>query len=299
MKRFFTLSFLFFTVALFAQNLIPDGSAEDVVECPTTLGNVDIYNSSWQAFRGSPDYFNDCSNGLGSDNPLGFQAPRTGEGYFGLITFSRNLMNAREYLGVQLLESLIIGQEYFLTFYVSKAHLDNNYNGASNNIGAFLMVENTLDPNEQGFIPNMSSFNENTIIEDTINWVEMSYQFIADQEYEFIAFGNFFDDSLTDTVRVGGETDGELRAYYYLDDFCLTTSPEGCDFTNSTNDQASLEVLIYPNPCFDKLYIEQMIPFEKVEIYKITGEIVESTRLKAKNQIKTFKYHNKFVFLTG
>jgi hypothetical protein len=51
MKRFFTLSFFLFSFVLFGQNLIPDGSAEDVDECPSSFGNIDGYTSSWQSFR--------------------------------------------------------------------------------------------------------------------------------------------------------------------------------------------------------------------------------------------------------
>jgi hypothetical protein len=288
MKRFFTFLFLFFSFAVLGQNLIPDGSAEVVVECPSSLGNIDIYTSSWQSFRGSPDYWHSCSTneGLGWDNSLGFQEPKTGEGYLGLITFSRNLNNAREYLGTELIEPLMIGEEYFLTFYVSKGHVDNNYNGASNNIGALFMTENFLFTDEQDPTPNFSTFNDIEIVEDTINWVEMSYQFIADSAYQFLAFGNFFDDSLTDTVRVGGETDGELRSYYYFDDFCLTTSLDGCDFTNSTNNQNAGDVSVYPNPCTNRLFIEQETQIELLEIYTPTGELLVSRNLRGINQAK-------------
>jgi hypothetical protein len=276
MKRFFTLAFLLTSFALFGQNLIPDPSAENFAECPTGLGILQTWNPNWQSFRGTPDYFNNCSNGLGSSNPLGYQEPRTGEGYLGLITFSRNLVNAREYLGVQLVEPLDIGQEYFLTFYVSKGHVDNNYNGASNNIGALFMTENFLSSSEQGPTPNFSSFNEIEIITDTVNWVEMSYQFVADSAYQFLAFGNFFDNSLTDTIRVGGETDGELRSYYYFDDFCLTTSQEGCDFTNATNDGTPLNARLYPNPCRNKLMIENSAPLDRILFYSLQGELLKS-----------------------
>jgi hypothetical protein len=285
MKRFFTLSFLLCSLALSGQNLIPDPSAEDFVECPKGLGILETWNPNWQSFRGTPDYFNNCSNGLGSHNPAGFQEPRTGEGYLGLFTFSKNLPNAREYIGVELTEPLIIGEEYFLTFYVSRAHQANTLNAASNNIGALLLVENNLNPNEQGPTPNFSTFNEIEIVQDTINWVEMSYQFIAEEAYQFLAFGNFFDDSLTDTLRVGGEPTGEITPYYFFDDFCLTTSPNGCDFTNSVLSQSDIAISVYPNPCSYKLYVEQEKPIERVEIYSVMGELLQTQNIQGSNRV--------------
>lgn len=150
MKRFFTFFFLFFSSAVFGQNLIPDGSAEDFVECPSTLGNVETYLSEWQSFRGSPDYWNSCSENplLGWDNSVGFQEPRTGNGYLGLVTFESGLGSVREYIGIDLIESTIVGETYFLTFYVSRAHQFNSFNLASNNIGALFMTENYLNPTE-------------------------------------------------------------------------------------------------------------------------------------------------------
>jgi hypothetical protein len=276
MKRFFTFSFILLSITLFGQNLIPDGSAENYLECPSNFGDIETWLPTWQSFRGSPDYFNSCSSGLGWDNDLGYQEPRTGEGYVGLVTFSRNLPNAREYIGVNLTQPLLVGQEYFLTFYVSRAHQSNGFNAASNNIGALFLTENNLNPEEQGPIPNFSTFNEIEILEETISWVEMSYQFIADSAYQFLGFGNFYDDSLTDTLRIGGEPTGGITTYYYFDDFCLTTMPNGCDFVNSTRDQKKGAVTIYPNPCNDRLYIEHEVSIEKVEIYSLMGKLLVS-----------------------
>ena len=278
MKRFFTLSFLLASFALVGQNLIPDGSVENVQECPSSLGNIDIYTSSWQSFRGSPDYWHSCSENplLGWDNSLGFQEPRTGEGYLGLFTFRRNPLNSREYIGVTLTEALSVGQEYFLTFHVSRAHQFNAYNLASNNIGALLMTENFLNSEELGPTPDYANFNEMQLLEDTLNWVNFSYQFIADSAYQFLAFGNFFNDALTDTLRIGGEPDGNVTSYYYFDDFCLTQNPNGCDFLNSTKISIKPTLQIWPNPCTDYIMLESDSPIHTLSVYNIHGEEIQS-----------------------
>jgi hypothetical protein len=280
MKRFFTLSFLLLAFSLFGQNLIPDPSAEDFVECPSSLGNIDVYTSSWQSFRGSPDYWHSCSENplLGWDNSLGFQEPRTGEGYLGLVTFSRNLNNVREYLGISLGEPLTVGQEYFLTFFVSRAHKSNAYNLASNNIGVIMMTENFLNTEELGPTPNYSSFHRTDLITDTVNWVNISYQFIADSAYQFLAFGNFFEDSLTDTLRIGGEPTGSVISYYYFDDFCLSTSPDECDFIISTDylNFDSHLLKMWPNPCANNLNIKLSVPIQEIAIFSMEGKLIKS-----------------------
>jgi hypothetical protein len=278
MKRFFTLSFLLTSIVLYGQNLIPDGNAEDVAECPFSLGNIDIYTSSWQSFRGSPDYWHSCSENplLGWNNSLGFQEPRTGEGYLGLFTFRRNPMNSREYFGIMLVEPLIIGDEYYLSFHVSRAHQFNAFNLASNNIGALFMTENYLNDAELGPTPGFASFNETELVEDTVNWVSFSYQFIADSAYQYLAFGNFFGDGQTDTLRIGGETDGNVTSYYYFDDFCLTQNPNGCDFLSSTEISVEPILKVWPNPCTDYVMIKSDSPIHRLSVYNIYGEEIQS-----------------------
>ena len=274
MKRFFTLSFLFASALLFGQNLIPDGSAEDVIECPSSLGNIDIYTASWQSFRGSPDYWHSCSTneGLGWDNSLGFQEPRTGEGYLGLFTFHQGLANARESFGIELNTPLQIGETYYLSFYVSTAYKPIAFNMTSNNIGALLMVDNYLNANEQGSLPNYSNFSLDEIVTDTTNWANVSYNFVSDSAYRYLCFGNFYDDSMTDTLRLEGDLSNAL-SYYYFDDFCLSTDPNSCDIiTNVEKEKNCYELSIYPNPTKNRLSIKTNLVVERLEVYSSTGE---------------------------
>ena len=288
MKRFFTLLLIFTTFSVFGQNLIPNPSVEEYIECPTSLGNIDVYTSSWKNFRGTPDYWHSCSDNplLGWNNSLGFQEPRTGDGYLGLVTFSKNLNNVREYLGVVLNQSLIIGQEYFMSFYVSRAHKFNAYNLASNNIGVLMMTENFLNDEELGSTPNYSSYNRLDLIEDTVNWVNVSYQFTADSAYQYLAFGNFFEDSMTDTSRIGGEPDGNVTSYYYFDDFCLSASPDECDIVNSTINLNYSSIKMWPNPCHNKLNFATEFSIIQLGIYDLRGKLLKATFAKDENGIQ-------------
>ncbi len=284
MKRFFTLSFLLISFAVLSQNLIPDPSAEDVVECPSSLGNIDVYTSTWRQFRGTPDYWNSCSDNplLGWNNSVGYQEPRTGEGYLGLFSFHQGLANARESFGIELDNPLQIGETYYLSFHVSTAYKPIAFNMASNNIGALFMVDNYIDPDELGFLPNYSNFATEEIVTDTANWVNISYSFVCDSAYRYLCFGNFYDDSLTDTLRLEGDLSNAL-SYYYFDDFCLSLDSTLCDFITSVelvNHQN--KVIIYPNPARGRLNIKTNFKIKSLEIYSITG--VQQTNYHSLNK---------------
>lgn len=252
MIRFLISLFLFFLfLSVNAQNLIPNPSVEDYIDCPETLENIEGNVIPWQKFRGTPDYYNSCSQNelLGWNNTSGFQQPRTGNGYFGAFLYSLGLESAREYFGVELLEPLQVGSEYRLTFFSSLAY---NPNGsaqfASNNIGSLLMVTNYLNTEEQDPTSNFSHYNYSEVQLDSINWVRHEYVFIADSAYNYVAFGNFFDDQNTEFQKLVDNEESGL-CYYFFDDFCLTLSEEECELTSEiSKENHNQRLLIFPNP---------------------------------------------------
>jgi hypothetical protein len=62
---------------------------------------------------------------------------------------------------------------------------------------------------------------ETNIITDSLGWTRISGTFIADSAYSIIAIGNFFADSVTDTLKFF--TDFLDQSYYFLDDVCVST----------------------------------------------------------------------------
>ncbi|MBK5285725.1 MAG: hypothetical protein JJE25_10010, partial [Bacteroidia bacterium] len=120
-KKYLLLFFFLLSQFCFAQNLVPNSSFEDTVSCPSALIDNAV---GWSSYRGSPDYFNSCNNqSLSSygapSNYWGFQFARTGNAYVGLSTYTSLTSTWREYIGIQLSQSLIIGQQYFVSFFVS------------------------------------------------------------------------------------------------------------------------------------------------------------------------------------
>lgn len=205
------------------ENLVPNGSFEEHTGCIF----LDSDCNDWVSFRDSPDYFHYCFSNSYS-NGAGFQLPRTGEAYAGFIGYDKNNSNAREYFGVALTSTLITGEKYYVSFYVSSGYKKHALNITHNNIGVMFTTYSYYDPFGALPLPNFAHINETEIISDTINWIKISGSFIADSAYTFIVIGNFFDNTFIDTLNFPDSV-GNFRSYYFIDDVCVSKDSCLCD----------------------------------------------------------------------
>lgn len=210
------------------QNLVPNPSFEDYNNCPSTLFNLSDVNL-WQNFRESPDYFNACANvnnpGLGVPNNVrGTQAAIDGLGYIGLICFGKSINNIREHAGVQLLQPLIQGQKYFISFFVSLSDTVS-FNCAINKLGikfsTFAYSVSNPSP-----IDNIAQLYSDSIILEKNSWFRIYGSFISDSSYTHLIVGNFFDDNQTDTAECSSPNSSASN--YYIDALCLSTDSLFC-----------------------------------------------------------------------
>lgn len=276
------LLLFFFALTSMPQNLIADWSAEDVYQCPNSLGFVELFLNDWTSLRGSPDYFHSCCElpQLCWNNSLGYQQPQTGEGYMGAVTYFGNLPGTREYLGVQLLEPLEIGESYFISFHASMAYSYLPIGASkmgSNNLGFLLMTSNYLDSEEQGVTPNFSHYRMDTLHTDTTNWVEVSTVLVADSAYSLIAFGNFYDDENTEAVAPFNEKPIYGYAYYYFDDFCVSKDANSCDEVLSVKERDKPLINVYPNPTQGNVHFQSSSPVNRLLVMDLSGRVVKQT----------------------
>lgn len=242
-------------------NLVLNQSFENHTACTSTLSDL----NDWSSYRGSPDYFNSCNTYTDyysiPSNGAGYQAAKEGQAYVGLVAYATG-GEAREYIGSTLSQSLVIGQTYYVTFYVSLGEVDaiNKQYIPCNKIGArFSTVSaNGSDNPFPGTNPvstnNFAHVYTNSIISDTLNWVKIQGSFVADSAYQYIIIGNFFDDANTDTIyRPNG-----IYSYFYIDDVCVSTSSTSCELPTSLGikDLNSQVVYLFPNPTERYLNIE-------------------------------------------
>ena len=115
-----SLLFIGYTIPAFSQNLVPNPSFEDTLNCPTN--QAQIYNAPpwFQPTANTPDYFHPCSGTFIGvpQNWHGYQFARTATAYAG-FGCQYSSMNGREYIESKLLDSLLAGKKYCVEFYVS------------------------------------------------------------------------------------------------------------------------------------------------------------------------------------
>ncbi|MBL1281213.1 MAG: hypothetical protein COA33_013120 [Fluviicola sp.] len=235
--RFFLLiSFSFFTLYMKAQNLVPNPSFEDTLNCPTDHSQINSTSNWFQPSNGTPDIYNSCSNDIDASAPLnflGYQNARSGNAYSGIYVSSSNIgygVNYREYIEVELLSALQLGETYYVSFFVSLA---DSMQTTSDQIGAFFSADSLISNSWFNFsvVPQV----ENMIgdyISDKQSWVLVSGSYVALGGERFITIGNFRDSSSTSLFYAGPGGTSFLHengmVYFYIDDVCVSKSEEAC-----------------------------------------------------------------------
>lgn len=241
-----------------AQNLAPNPSFELTDSCPASAGfNDGARPLYWHRWDQSPEYFHACAGDVGGidslwdvpQNGFTWQYAHDGDAYVGMGLYTVD--DFRELVGAPLIEPLVVGQTYYVSFWVNLATEGSYYwlRWACNNQGVLFTMNEHLWSGQTGSAPefaprNYAHVNNPTIITDTANWTLVSGSFVADSAYRYIVLGNFFNDALTDTVHF---TPGPSAAAYYLyDAICVSPTPGECPTATGLPEpgQATLEVRV-------------------------------------------------------
>lgn len=220
---FFTILIVKGTYLLWAQNLVQNPSFEGFVNCPKNLGNLKDDLVDWNIpTLGSTDYFNGCSEAMGTPKNFNGEQPADfGVGYVGLYLYAPN--DYREYLQGRLKEKLIKDEVYILSFYVSLAERSEF---AIKEFG-ILFSEEPIDVETNKVLSRMhlsklsgdasNSFEISyaDFYSDNKAWVKVEKDFVAQGTENHIVIGNFKDNKRTHKFNTKrGDTKG---SYYYLD----------------------------------------------------------------------------------
>jgi hypothetical protein len=292
------LIFLFvWAVSLKAQvNLVPNPSFEEYTFCPYNPGLIQN-NLNWVNVLPSVDYYNECgTDGFGiPSSEDGYEYARTGQAYIGLLTtWSSHFTNAREFVGISLTDSLIVGKRYNVEFYVSLA---DSVWCATKNIGAYF--SHGQPPSNTTTLLSYEAqikYLGEQFLSEKVGWTKIQGSFMANGGENFITIGNFDNDANTDTLFVTGGVHlvPWPYAYYFIDDVSVTL-----DTTTGIAETEKPKLKIFPNPAGNQITIEQLSVSGNqlsVEIYDALGRLVLQSSIN--NQTSTIPLNlSKGVYL--
>ncbi len=270
------LGVYFCTSNLNAQiNLVPNSSFETYDSCPQFQGQVELAAPWFNPTNDSPDYFNVCGAiGLGVPNNFrGHQDARTGNSYMGTYIDDVLGMNRREYIEVELTQSLVLGKKYEVYFYIVGT-TGGGYEGASDNVGCALTIDSLIDYSTIYLLSATPAFTSAAIVTDTLNWTKVNFVYTSNGGEKFLTIGNFFPDSLDHTINIldPSDTTTDVNAYYYIDDvFVGLADTTGVEENTIVNDIFSF----YPNPSNSVLVIESEFLNTSIIISDVLGKQVK------------------------
>jgi len=230
MKKLLFFSCLITAVfSLEAQNIVPNPSFENYSALPTNLG---LYNScnQWGNAGSSvadPDYFH-VDGSLLADLPVTSMAEviaADGEAVMGIMATGKQGENFREYLSVKLSAPTIIGQKYRASFKITNGSVYNHsLTGMGTSQIGVLLSKNTLVQSGNDPIIATPQFEIDEVTYSR-EWKQVSFSFIATEEFEYLYLGVFNDDSdLSIEFREGNPTISRF-AYYFFDEVSLKNIP--------------------------------------------------------------------------
>ena len=256
---------LLITGALHAQtNLVPNGGFEEYVECPGwSHTNADVHLAEpWIGF--SADYMHTCS-GQDPDTPYPelYTTPRSGEAYVRFSAYLAETNNHREYIEVELIESLEVGERYCVEYYCKLSEIGGI---GTDGMGAYFTLEYT--PHSSGAnadFPYTPQIVSETIHNDTENYTQVYESFIAQRAFNYVTIGNFLGDEELKTEIASELPDWGGGAYYAIDDIAVYKCPLSIE---------EQEQLPKSYPVTGGLIIKNVKSPVSVSIYNLQGSIV-------------------------
>ncbi len=260
---------------------MPNYSFEQLYSCPLSTCLYDTTIIKWfQPTNGTSDVFNSCADiASGKSVPsnfFGFQYAQDGGGYSGIFLYAPSFPNYREYIAVELSDTLKFAVNYCIKFYVS---LSEQYPKNISSIGVYFSPDSIHQNNDKVLqvLPQFENFNGN-FISDTTSWLLIKGNYIASGGEKYIYIGNFRNDANTvvDANSAGG------RTYVYMDNVQVYE----CDSLIGIKENPLEKTKIYPNPAQDFVSIELPKNYTqaRLSIYNLTGQLLSQKQITQANQ---------------
>jgi len=223
-------------------NLVYNGDFEIYDTCPSNIstpGDLQIEHClGWTSPTklGTSDYFNACNNitfgqqaGVPKNNP-GYQNPFNGSAYCGIIasvvdSLNNQLLIYREYLQTKLAQPLQKSKLYQFSFYVSNCGESSTHSLIK--IGTLFSSTSYTANNYAPIIATPQVVNKTRFLTDTLNWMKIEGNFIANGMEQYVTIG-YFETTTTDTLNNFYDPFNpyyKITSYYYVDGVSLIELP--------------------------------------------------------------------------
>lgn len=264
--------FSFSAFAQEGQNIVPNGSFEQVDKKPKKLGSIESA-TSWVSPTGvRADLFAGSVEDVAvPNNAMGSEEAKDGSNYAGIVAFSYGNKVPRSYLLTKLDAPMKKGMRYCVKFYVSLAEASKY---ASNNIGVNFNKKPFGMDTKSSIIaePSIMHFNnDHKIISARFNWTEICGQYTAEGGEKFITIGNFMSDEDTKSERMKKDNTTKvtqvISAYYYIDDISVVLLGDDerceCEVDDGGDD--------YSPTIYQKVFniTDEMSAKEKIEAHQV------------------------------
>jgi hypothetical protein len=220
----FVLSLAFSLAVLFsfAQNLVPNPSFElTTSDCLPYPGLQGWFSPN----LATPDLFSlvedDCGTFLSEQlvDELDLVFPHDGNGFIGLFCAYPEESNSqpREYLSIKLLEPLVEGELYMVSFFSCRWNLGNY---AVDQLGVFFNADSLFFDTAE-MIPVTPVWESNILHTASFEWTNYEFLYTATGGEQYMTFGCFRDYDEMEVVDLQTSTTDWNNAYYLFDDFSV------------------------------------------------------------------------------
>lgn len=259
------------------QNLVINPGFEDTLQCPYFVSQID-FAVNWHTSVNTPDYYNACNNN-GPVNPgivgvpnsaRGYQPARMGNAFAGVVIYWTAQADYREIFYAQLQSPLTAGVEYNVGMF-TVLNEDNAMWAVDGGLGIYLSSSpiNPLTP--FAYAPQIANPPGN-VLNDTLNWTEISGTYIATGGEQYITIGSFIPDNMLTVINRGGTY--PFSSYAIEDVWVIPDSlMSGINIPGEKP-----EAKVFPNPSNGKFTLNTMEKNSDMIITDVTGKIIYKSK---------------------
>jgi OmpA-OmpF porin, OOP family len=270
-------------------NLVPNGGFEEFDGFPigwyykgSDFDNVVKYWSS--PTTASPDAYGTKVRvpATWAEKGFGKQSAHGGTNFTGITVYGcvNGKPHCREYIQIQLTESLVIGQNYNIDFWYGQLQKSLRIN----NLGVYFSEKQVSIVGEPCLKTLKPQVKATKILEaKKDSWAHFSMKFTATTEADWLIIGNFDDDETT-SIMASPSVNGLNFAYYYIDDVTLRKLDPIKKIPVKEDDLTLVKlevgkVILLKNIYFDTDKAD-LLPRSNVELNKLSSIMLENPTLE-------------------